>query len=199
MQAHERSRVRAFVLVKIGVAPLAGDDEVEASITINISQCDSTTKQVGCDSGLRGNVVKTMVATLNKESGLKGLSGLSGDTRVLIPAATRGDDRARLAIDVFIHSLQAGIGAMLASLADVPHALVFTDAISEDEPSISAAACAPFAFLGLGIDTQKNDASPLDSDLATETSAIRVLLIKSREACQIARECHALQGQNSDS
>jgi CHAD domain-containing protein len=54
---------------------------------------------------------------LNKESGLKGLSGLSGDTRVLLPAAMRGDGRARLALDVFIHRLQAGIGAMLASLA----------------------------------------------------------------------------------
>jgi acetate kinase len=129
---------------------------------------------------------------LNKESGLKGLSGLSGDTRVLLPAATRGDDRARLAIDVFIHRLQAGVGAMLASLGDLPHALVFTDAISEDEPSIRAAACAPFAFLGLDLDRQKNDVSPLDTDLATETSAFRVLLIKSREAWQIARECHAL-------
>jgi acetate kinase len=132
---------------------------------------------------------------LNKESGLKGLSGLSGDTRVLLPAATRGDGRARLALDVFIHRLQAGIGAMLASLGDAPHALVFTDAISEDEPSIRSAACAPFAFLGLDLDMQKNDASSLDADLATETSAIRVLLIKSREAWQIARECHAAQNR----
>jgi acetate kinase len=130
---------------------------------------------------------------LNKESGLKGLSGLSGDTRVLMPAAKRGDDLARLAIDVFIHRLQAGIGAMLAALGDVPHALVFTDAISESEPSIRAAACAPFAFLGLNLDRQKNEAGKLDSDLATESSAIRALLIKSREAWQIARECHALQ------
>jgi acetate kinase len=126
---------------------------------------------------------------LNKESGLKGLSGLSGDTRVLMPAAKRGDDLARLAIDVFIHRLQAGIGAMLAALGDVPHALVFTDAISESEPSIRAAACAPFAFLGLNLDRQKNEAGKLDSDLATESSAIRALLIKSREAWQIAREC----------
>jgi acetate kinase len=136
---------------------------------------------------------------LNKQSGLKGLSGLSGDTRVLLPAATRGDDRARLAIDVFIHRLQAGIGAMLASLGDVPHALVFTDAIGESEPSIRAAACAPFAFLGLDLDMQKNDASSLDTDLATESSVIRVLLIKSREAWQIARECHAAQNQMTDS
>jgi len=129
---------------------------------------------------------------LNKESGLKGLSGLSGDTRAIIPAAARGDKDARLALDVFLHRLQAGIGQMLASLGAAPHALVFTDAISEDEPSIRLAACKPFAFLGLHLDRQRNEASQLDSDLAAETSAIRVLLIKSREAWQIACECHAL-------
>jgi acetate kinase len=96
-----------------------------------------------------------------------------------------------MAIDVFIHRLRAGIGAMLASRGDAPHALIFTDAIGEGEPSIRAAACAPFAFLGLDLDLQKKDASSLDTDLATENSVIRVLLIKSREAWQIARECHA--------
>jgi acetate kinase len=129
---------------------------------------------------------------LNKQSGLKGLSGLSGDTRVLLPAAESGDDRARLALDVFIHRLRAGIGQMLASLGDMPHALVFTDAISEDEPSIREAACAPFAFIGLQLDPQKNAASSLDTDFAAEGSRVRALLIKSREAWQIARECHAL-------
>jgi acetate kinase len=160
-----------------------------------ISMC---TRSGAVDPGILIYLLRQGVSTddleklLNKESGLKGLSGLSGDTRVLLPAATRGDDRARLAIDVFIHRLQAGVGGMLASLGDVPHALVFTDAISEDEPSIRTAACAHFAFLGLELNRQKNDVSPLDTDLATETSAVRVLLIKSREAWQIARECHAL-------
>jgi acetate kinase len=76
-------------------------------------------------------------------------------------------------------------------------ALVFTGAIGEDEPSIRAAACAAFAFLALDLDIQKNDASPLDADLATEISAVRVLLIKSRKAWQIARECHALQSRTN--
>ena len=129
---------------------------------------------------------------LNKQSGLKGLSGLNGDTRVLVPAAGRGDDRARLALDVFIHRLRAGIGQMLASLGDMPHALVFTDAISEGEPSIRESACAAFAFLGLQLDPQKNAASSFDTDFATKDSRVRALLIKSREAWQIARECHAL-------
>ena len=139
----------------------------------------------------QGRSADDLEKILNKESGLKGLSGFSGDTRVLFPAA-RSDRRARLALDVFIHRLRAGIGQMLASLGDPPHALVFTDAISEDEPGIRAAACEPFAFLGLALDPEKNAASPLDSDLAITASTVRVLLIQSREAWQIARECRGL-------
>ena len=141
-----------------------------------------------------GGSAEKLEKMLDKQSGLKGLSGLNGDTRVLVPAAGRGDDRARLALDVFIHRLRAGIGQMLASLGDMPHALVFTDAISEGEPSIRESACAAFAFLGLQLDPQKNAASSFDTDFATKDSRVRALLIKSREAWQIARECHAHHG-----
>ena len=130
--------------------------------------------------------------TLNEESGLKGVSGLSGDTRILSPKAAQGDPHAKLALDVFLHRLRGGIGQMLAALGAPPHALVFTDAIAEDEPAIRAAACEPFAFLGLHLDAGRNAASSLDADLATEKSPVRILLIASREAWQIARECHAL-------
>ena len=130
--------------------------------------------------------------TLNQESGLKGVSGLSGDTRILSPRAAQGDPHAKLALDVFLHRLRAGIGQMLAALGTPPHALVFTDAIAESEPALRAAACETFAFLGLQLDAARNAASPLDADLASEKSAVRILLIASREAWQIARECHAL-------
>jgi acetate kinase len=69
---------------------------------------------------------------------------------------------------------------------------VFTDAIAEDEPWVLAAACKPFEFLGLELDPEMNERSPLDTDIATPGSKVRVLLVKSREAWQIARECHAL-------
>jgi acetate kinase len=129
---------------------------------------------------------------LNKESGLKGLSGRPGDTRVILPEAARGDQRARLAMDVFVHRLRAGMGQMLASLGELPDALVFTDAIAEDEPWVLAAACRPFKFLGLELDPEKNATSPLDTDMAMPSSRIRVFLLKSREAWQIVRECRDL-------
>ena len=139
-----------------------------------------------------GMSVDELEKTLNQESGLKGLSGLPGDTRVIVPEVERGNVRARLAFDVFVHRLRAGIGAMLAALGGKrPDALVFTDGIAEDEPAVRAAACAAFGFLGLELDAAKNAASPPDADVATAGSAVRVLIVKARENWQIAREVHA--------
>jgi len=136
--------------------------------------------------------VDKLEKTLERESGLQGLSGLPGDTRILIPAASKGNQRAKLAMDVFIHRLQAGIGQMMASLNGRPDAIVFTDAIGEDEPAVRMRACEPFQFIGVDLDPEKNAASPLDSDISLPNASVRVLLVKSREDWQIALECHAL-------
>jgi len=130
--------------------------------------------------------------TLERESGLQGLSGLPGDTRILLPEAAKGHARAKLAMDVFLHRLQAGMGQMLASLQGRPDAIVFTDAIGEDEPLVRSRACEPFQFIGVDVDPKKNAASPLDSDIALPQAPVRVLIVKSREDWQIARECHEL-------
>ena len=140
----------------------------------------------------QGATIDEIERALTKESGLKGLSGLPGDTRIIIPEANRGNPRAALAMNVFIHRLRAGIGEMLAALGQSPHAIVFTDVIGETEPGIRLAACEAFAFLGLRLDPLKNAASPCDADIAASESTVRVLLIRSREAWQIARECFAL-------
>jgi acetate kinase len=140
----------------------------------------------------QGATIDELNRVLNQESGLKGLSGLPGDTRIIIPEANKGNPRAILAMNVFIHRLRAGIGEMLAALGQPPHAIVFTDVIGESEPGIRAAACEAFGFLGLHLDQSRNAVSPADTDIAAPESAVRVLLIKSREAWQIARESFAL-------
>jgi acetate kinase len=133
--------------------------------------------------------VDKLEKTLDRESGLQGLSGLPGDTRILVPEADKGNQRAKLAMDVFIHRLQAGIGQMMASLDGRPDAIVFTDAIGEDEPAVRIRACEPFKFIGVAVDPEKNAASPLDSDISLPKAPVRVLIVKSREDWQIAREC----------
>ena len=145
----------------------------------------------------QGATADELEKMLNKHSGLAGLSGMAGDTRVIVPEMNKENARARLAFDVFIHRLRAGIGAMLASLGGLD-ALVFTDGISEDEPAVRAAACEPFQFLGLALDQDKNAASPLDADIATVASRVRALIVKSQENWQIARECFLVAGHRKD-
>ena len=136
--------------------------------------------------------VDALEKTLDRHSGLQGLSGLPGDTRILLPEADKGNLRARLAMDVFVHRLQGGIGQMMASLGGRPDAIVFTDAIGEDEPAVRLRACESFNFIGVAVDSEKNATSPLDSDISLPKAPVRVLIVKSREDWQIARECHAL-------
>ncbi len=136
--------------------------------------------------------INKLETTLDRDSGLQGLSGLPGDTRILLPEASKGNLRAKLAMDVFIHRLQAGIGQMMASLNGRPDAIVFTDAIGEDEPLVRSRACEPFKFIGVEVDLEKNATSPTDTDISVPKSLVRVLIVKSREDWQIVRDCHQL-------
>ncbi|MEG4631492.1 acetate kinase [Microcoleus sp. AR_TQ3_B6] len=128
---------------------------------------------------------------LNRNSGLKGISGVSSDMRQVGNAITQGNERAQLALDIYIHRLRAGIGAMLASLGGLD-ALIFTAGVGENSPAVRAAACEAFGFLGLKLDGEKNQHSPVDEDIAAVDSAARVLVIHTQEDWEIARECWKL-------
>lgn len=127
---------------------------------------------------------------LNKKSGLLGVSGISGDMREILAAIKDGNDRAKLAFDIYIHRLQSGIGAMIGVLGGVD-ALAFTAGVGENSPEVRAKACDNFAFLGIKLDQEKNAQSPLreDQDISAPDSTIRVLVIHAQEDWMIAREC----------
>jgi acetate kinase len=134
-----------------------------------------------------GTSLDSLEHILNKQSGLAGLSGLPGDTRIIFPKAREQDRRANLAMDVFIHRLQAGIGSMLLSLGRLD-ALVFTDVIGETEPVVRERVCEALGFLDLRLDHSLNASSPADTDIAAADSSVRVLIVKSQENWQIAAE-----------
>ncbi len=125
---------------------------------------------------------------LNRNSGLKGISGVSGDMRQIVEAITQGNQRSQLAFDIYIHRLRAGIGAMLASLGGLD-ALIFTAGVGENSAFVRAAACEAFGFIGLRLDGEKNLNSPIDDDVAAVDSAVRILVIHTQEDWEIAREC----------
>lgn len=128
---------------------------------------------------------------LNKQSGLSGISGISGDMRQIQAAITKGEARAQLAFDIYVHRLRSSIGAMLGSLGGLD-ALVFTAGVGENVPEIRQAACEAFKFLGIKIDIEKNTSKPIDENIATSDSAVKVLVIHTQEDWQIARECYKL-------
>lgn len=129
--------------------------------------------------------------TLNAKSGLLGISGISGDMREIVAAMKSGNERAKLAFDMFAHRLRSGIGSMLAALNGID-ALVFTAGIGENSPEVRAAACSQFTFLGLGLDPTKNATLHSDQDIATLESRVRVLIVHAQEDWAIARDCWKL-------
>ncbi|MEH2268353.1 MAG: acetate kinase [Nostoc sp.] len=139
--------------------------------------------------------VESLDEVLNKASGLKGISGVSSDMREVREAMSttgyayaQGNSRAQLAWDIYVHRLRSGIGAMLASLGGLD-ALVFTAGVGEHSPQIRQAACEAFGFLGLKLDLEKNEHQPVDEDIATPDSAVRVLVIHTQEDWAIAGQC----------
>ena len=134
---------------------------------------------------------------LNKKSGLLGISGISGDMREVLAACRNAGEpekmaRAKLALDMYVHRLQSGIGAMVAVLGGVD-AIVFTAGVGENASEVRAATCDNFAFLGLKLDPEKNAQSPTDrdrdKDISAPDSMLRVLVIHAQEDWMIAREC----------
>jgi acetate kinase len=129
---------------------------------------------------------------LEHESGLLGISKRSSSVSELLDAASAGDELSSLAIDVFLHRLRAGIGAMAAALGGVD-ALVFTGGVGEGSTQVRERTCLGLAFLGLSIDSRANEAAEgEDAELSAPGAPSRVLLVHAREDLQIAagvREC----------
>jgi acetate kinase len=138
--------------------------------------------------GLSGERLDTI---LNKESGLLGVSGVSGDMREILAAMKIGHERAKLAFDIYIHRLRSGIGAMVAVLGGVD-ALIFTAGVGENSPEVRAAVCEDFGYLGLTLDPEKNLRHSSDQDIATADSSVRVLVISAQEDWAIAQKCWRL-------
>lgn len=132
--------------------------------------------------------------TLNEESGLLGISGVSGDMREVLAAIRDGNSRAKLAFDMYIHRLQLGIGAMAAALNGID-ALIFTAGVGENSPEVRAAACAKLGLLAIQLDEERNRRSPADQEISMTTARVKVLIIRAQEDWAIAQECWQLLAQ----
>src|SRR5580700_8242814 len=130
---------------------------------------------------------------LNTESGLLGISGISGNMRQILAAVKDGHERAKLALDIYIHRLQSAIGAMIAVLGGVD-AIIFTAGVGENSPEVRVATCEKFGYVHLKLDPEMNLSAPSDQDIAAADSSVRVLVIRAQEDWAIARSCWKLTG-----
>jgi acetate kinase len=129
--------------------------------------------------------------SLEHDSGLRGLAG-TADMRDVLAAADRGEQRAGLALGVYLHRLRAQIAAMAAAM-DGLDALVFTGGVGERSARVRAEACRGLLFLGVEIDSDRNEAPELeDGDLTGSGATKRVLAVRSREDLAIAGEVRSV-------
>lgn len=117
---------------------------------------------------------------LNHRSGLLGVSCLSADMREVLAAAASGNERARLAIDVYTHGLRKAIGALVVTLRGID-ALVFTAGVGEHSAEIRALTCEGLGCLGVELDREANVACRPDADIARAGARVRILVIATRE------------------
>lgn len=129
---------------------------------------------------------------LNNRSGLLGLSGRGNDLREIQQAASEGDDRARLAINVFVHRARKYIGAYAAAMGGVD-AIVFTGGIGENSASMRRRILQRLEFLGCVLDEDRNHDASVHSDrdyalITTARSRVEAIVVKTNEELMIARE-----------
>ena len=129
---------------------------------------------------------------LTKESGLKGLSGVSNDIRDVTVAAEQGNANAKLALDVYVASARHWIGSYFFEMGGA-EAIVFTAGIGENRAELREAICANLGGLGIELDSALNT-----STRATETviskpgSRVKLMVIPTNEELVVARETKRL-------
>ncbi len=169
------------VATSMGLTPLAG--------TVMGTRCGSIDpaiiKFIADNKGMTLEQVDNLV---NKESGVAGISGVSSDFRDLDAAAKNGNERAQLALDMFVYSVRKYIGQYIVQMGGVD-AIVFTAGVGENDANMRAEITKGLEFLGIEIDKDVNAATRgKEAFISTADSKVKVLVIPTNEELMIARE-----------
>ena len=132
-----------------------------------------------------------MAALLGSQAGLAGISGTSGDLRDLDEAAAKGNQRARLALDVFVHAIRHYMGAFMLELGGLD-VITFSGGIGENSAEIRAAVLKNLSTFGIEIDVEANKTVKGEGEISTLRSLVKVLVIPANEESIVARETVAV-------
>ncbi|MCD6202109.1 MAG: acetate kinase [Bacteroidales bacterium] len=124
---------------------------------------------------------------INKFSGMLGVTGVSSDMRDIEKAAQEGNERARLALDMYSYRIRKYIGAYAAAMGGLD-ILVFTGGIGENDVLIRQKSCEDLEFIGIHMDQKSNEKTILGKigDISVSESPVRILVMPTNEELVIA-------------
>ncbi|MGN0395318.1 MAG: acetate/propionate family kinase [Coprococcus sp.] len=168
----------------MGLTPLAGlpmgtrSGDIDPAITFFVA-------------GKEGKNMEEMNQILNKKSGMLGLSGVSSDFRDLDKGIAEGNDRCRLAVDVFCYNVKKYIGAYAAAMGGLD-AIAFTAGVGENNPYVRKLATEGLEYMGIKLDEKANQVRGEEIKISAEDSSVEVWAVPTNEELAIARETVAL-------
>lgn len=126
---------------------------------------------------------------MTKNGGLKGISGVSGDLRYVLEAAEAGNERAKLAVDVYVTGIIRYIGAFAAELGGLD-CLAFTGGIGENSAVIRKMVCERLEYMGVRLSARRNTKEKGDRSISKKRSKVRVYVIAANEELGVARKTY---------
>lgn len=139
--------------------------------------------------GKLNKTVGEVLTILNKKSGVSGVSGVSSDFRDLRAAKDAGNDRARLALDLFTYRVKKYVGSYASALGGAD-AIVFTAGIGENDADVRESVATGLEYMGAKLDPEKNRARSGEPvrEISAADSRVKILVIPTNEELVIARE-----------
>lgn len=138
-----------------------------------------------------GKNVDEVLNIFNKKSGVLGLSGVSSDFRDIEEACNKGNERAKLALDVYHYRVKKYIGSYAAAMGGLD-CIVFTAGLGENGSGTREACCEGLEFLGVEIDKELNKVRGELKEISSKDSKVKVVLVPTDEELMIARDTKAL-------
>ena len=129
---------------------------------------------------------------MTKDGGLKGISGVSGDLRYVLEAAEAGNERAKLAVDVYVTGIIRYIGAFAAELGGLD-CLAFTGGIGENSAVIRKMVCERLEYMGVRLSARRNTKEKGDRSISKKRSKVRVYVIAANEELGVARKTYGCE------
>lgn len=128
---------------------------------------------------------------LNKESGVKGISGLAPDFRVIEAESYGDNERAAIAIEKFKYEIASYIAKYAVAMNGLDY-IVFTGGVGENQINIRKGICEKLAFMGVDIDVDANNMRGEEKEISKPDSKIKVYVVPTNEELMIAKETQRL-------